>query len=79
MHKVIKIRFTLYFGEMPGADCFGYAELNGDGHKIGLYNGYGEEIDMFGAHEYVKVRSLGKFDNDDRDDFYSLLESDGVG
>jgi hypothetical protein len=53
--------------------------LNGDGHKIGLYNGYGEEIDMFGAHEYVKVRSLGKFDNDDRDDFYSLLESDGVG
>jgi hypothetical protein len=79
MHKVIKIKFTLFHGETPEADCLGYAELNGDGHKIALYNRYGEEMDMYGAHEYVKVRTLGKFDNEDRDNFYSLLESDGVG
>ncbi|MEK3826144.1 MULTISPECIES: hypothetical protein [Paenibacillus] len=40
---------------------------------------YGEEIDLFGGHEMVKVRTLGKFDDEDRDNFYSLLESDGVG
>ncbi|MNW42508.1 hypothetical protein D3C74_196810 [compost metagenome] len=52
MHKVIKIRFTLF---------------------------YGEEIDMCGGHEFVRIRTLGKFDNEDRDNFYNLLESDNVG
>ncbi|MFF2483768.1 hypothetical protein [Paenibacillus sp. NPDC058071] len=79
MHKVIKIRYTLYYGETPDAKCFGYMELNQEGNMIALFNGYGEEIDMYGGHEFIKVRSLGKFDNEDRDHFYSLLESDGVG
>lgn len=79
MHKVIKVRFTLFYGKAPEATCYGYMELNQHGHLIALYNGYGEEIDMYGGHEYVKVRGLGKFDDQDRDNFYSLLESDGVG
>lgn len=79
MHKVIKIRFTLFYGEAPEAKCFGYMELNQDGNMIALYNRYGEEIDLLGGHEFVKVQSLGKFDNEDRDNFYSLSESDGVG
>ncbi|WP_019914627.1 hypothetical protein [Paenibacillus sp. HW567] len=79
MHKVIKIRFTLLNGETPEANCYGYMELNGDGNMIALYNRYGEEISMYGGHEFIKVRSLGKFDNEDRDNFYSLLETDGVG
>lgn len=54
-------------------------ELNRDGNIIALYNSCGEEIDMFGGHEFVRVRALGKFDDEDRDNFYSLLESDGVG
>ncbi|MEK8217010.1 hypothetical protein [Paenibacillus sp. FSL L8-0463] len=79
MHKVIKIKFTLLYGDAPEANCDGYMELNRDGHMIALYNRYGEEIDMYGGHEFVRVRTLGKFDNEDRDNFYSLLESDGVG
>lgn len=46
---------------------------------IALYNRYGEEIDMNGGHEFVRVRTIGKFDDEDRDDFYSLLESDDAG
>ncbi len=46
---------------------------------IALYNRYGEEIDMYGQHEFVRIRTLGKCDDEDRDHFYSLLESDGVG
>ncbi|EHS54831.1 hypothetical protein WG8_5187 [Paenibacillus sp. Aloe-11] len=34
---------------------------------------------MYGGHEYVRVRTLGKFDDEDRGHFYSLLESDSVG
>lgn len=79
MHKVIKIKFTLFYGEASDAYCYGYMELNRDGTMIALYNNYGEEIDIYSGHEFVKVRTLGKFDNEDRDNFYSLLESDGVG
>lgn len=79
MHKVIKIRFTLINGEAPEAKCNGYMELNEDGNMIALYNRYGEEINLYGGHEFIKVRTLGKFDNEDRDNFYSLLETDGVG
>ncbi|MNI60463.1 hypothetical protein D3C76_154080 [compost metagenome] len=79
MHKVVKIRFTLFFGEAPEEKCYGYMELNHAGNMIALYNKYGEEIDMYGGHEYVRVHILGKFDDEDRDNFYSLLESDGVG
>ncbi|MFF2089874.1 hypothetical protein [Paenibacillus sp. NPDC058174] len=79
MNSVDKIRFLLFYGEAPEAACYGYMELNRDGNMIALYNSYGEEIDMFGGHEFVRVRALGKFDNEDRDNFYSLLESDGVG
>ncbi|TBL76597.1 hypothetical protein [Paenibacillus thalictri] len=79
MHKVIKIRFTLFYSEAPEAAYYGYMELNQNGNMIALYNKYGEEIDMYGGHEYVRVRTIGKFDNEDRDHFYSLLESDGVG
>ncbi|WP_410768787.1 hypothetical protein [Fontibacillus sp. BL9] len=79
MHRVIKIRFTVFYGEVSEANCFGYMELNQDGNMIALYNGYGEEMDMYGGHEYVRVRALGKFDDQDRDNFYSLLESDGIG
>ncbi|WP_042162143.1 hypothetical protein [Paenibacillus gorillae] len=79
MNSLDKIRFSIFYGEAPAATCYGYMELNRDGNMIALYNSYGEEIDMFGGHEFVKVRSLGKFDNEDRDNFYSLLESDGVG
>ncbi|GED57201.1 hypothetical protein BFO01nite_13330 [Brevibacillus formosus] len=46
---------------------------------IALYNGYGEEIGMYGGHEFVRIRTLGQFDDEDRDNFYSLLERDGVG
>jgi hypothetical protein len=46
---------------------------------IALCNMYGEEINMYGGHEYVRVRTLGKFDGEGRDHLYSLLESDGVG
>lgn len=79
MNSVHKIRFLLLYGEAPEEACYGYLELNRDGHMIALYNGYGEEIDMFGGHEFIRVRALGKFDDEDRDNFYSLLESDGVG
>ncbi|ANY66041.1 hypothetical protein BBD42_05885 [Paenibacillus sp. BIHB 4019] len=79
MNRVDKIRFTLLYNETPEASCYGYMELNRDGHMIALYNKYGEEIDMHGGHEFVRIRVLGKFDDEDRDNFYSLLESDGVG
>ncbi|MCQ6563309.1 hypothetical protein [Paenibacillus mendelii] len=79
MNRVDKIRFILLYGEAPEAKCYGYMELNRDGHIIALYSRYGEEIDMHGGHEFVRVRTLGKFDDEDRDNFYSLLESDGVG
>lgn len=79
MHRVDKIRFTLFYGQAPEAECYGYMELNQDGKMIALYNCDGEEIDMYGGHEFVRVRPLGKFDNEDRDNFYNLLESDGVG
>ncbi|WP_040950954.1 hypothetical protein [Gorillibacterium massiliense] len=79
MHNVIKIRFTLLYGEAPEAKCYGYMELNQNGNMIALYNSYGDEIDMYGGHEFVRERTLGKFDNEDRDNFYNLLESDGVG
>lgn len=79
MNRVDKIRFTLLYSETPEANCYGYMELNQDGHMIALYNKHGEEIDMYGGHEFVRVQVLGKFDNEDRDNFYSLLESDGVG
>ncbi|WP_141503876.1 hypothetical protein [Paenibacillus luteus] len=79
MNSVDKIKFLLFFGEAPVATCYGYMELDRDGDMIALYNSYGEEINMFGEHEFVRIRALGKFDNEDRDNFYSLLESDGVG
>ncbi|GGD97524.1 hypothetical protein [Paenibacillus nasutitermitis] len=79
MNRVDKIRFMLLYGKAPEAECFGYMELNRDGNMIALYNRYGEEIDMYGGHEFIRVRMLGKFDDEDRDHFYSLLESDGVG
>lgn len=79
MNSVDKIKFLLFFGEAPETICYGYLELNRDGNMIALYNNWGEEIDMFGGHEFVRVRPLGKFDDEDRDNFYSLLESDGVG
>ncbi|WNS42306.1 hypothetical protein [Paenibacillus sp. MMS20-IR301] len=79
MHSVDKIRFLLLYGEVPEAACYGYMELNQEGNMIALYNSYGEEVDLLGGHEVVRVRALGKFDNEDRDNFYSLLESDGVG
>ncbi|MFC3799227.1 hypothetical protein [Cohnella sp. GCM10012308] len=79
MNSVDKIRFIRLYGEAPDAECYGYSESDGDGHMIALFNSYGEEINMYGGHEYVKIRSLGKFDDEDRDHFYSLLESDGVG
>ncbi|WKL04418.1 hypothetical protein Q0F98_15765 [Paenibacillus amylolyticus] len=79
MNSVDKIRFLLLNGEAPEANCYRYMELNRDGHMIALYNNCGEEIDMFGGHEFIRVRALGKFDDEDRDNFYSLLESDGVG
>lgn len=79
MNRVDKIRFVLLYGEAPEVQCYGYMELNREGNMIALYNGHGEEIDMYGGHEFVKVRTIGKFDDEDRDHFYSLLESDGVG
>ncbi|MZQ82728.1 hypothetical protein GQF01_11510 [Paenibacillus sp. 5J-6] len=79
MNSVYKIRFLLFYGKAPETTCYGYMELNQDGNMIALYNSSGEEIDMFGGHEFVRIRALGKFDNEDRDNFYSLLESDGVG
>ncbi|ACS99051.1 hypothetical protein [Paenibacillus sp. JDR-2] len=79
MNSVDKIRFTLLYGESPEEQCFGYMERNRNGTMIALYNGYGEEIDMYGGHEFVILRTLGKFDDEDRDHFYDLLESDGVG
>ncbi|MBP1995622.1 hypothetical protein [Paenibacillus eucommiae] len=79
MNRVDKIRFLLLYSEVPEAKCYGYMELNQDGRMIALYNRCGEEIDMYGGHEFVRVRTLGKFDDEDRDNFYSLLESDGVG
>ncbi|MBJ6362561.1 hypothetical protein ACFOQM_14955 [Paenibacillus sp. GCM10012307] len=79
MNRVDKIRFMLLYGEAPQAQCYGYMELDQNDHMIALFNQYGEEIDMYGGHEFVRVRTLGKFDNEDRDHFYSLLESDGVG
>ncbi|MNM40558.1 hypothetical protein D3C81_513590 [compost metagenome] len=79
MNSVDKIRFTLLFGQAPDAKCYGYMELNQDGNMIALYNSYGEEIDMYGGHEFIKVRTLGQFDDEDRDNFYDLLENDGVG
>ena len=79
MHKVIKIKFTLLYGEAPEVNCYGYMEFDRESNMIALYNKYGEEIDMYGGHEFVRVRTLGKFDDEDRHNFYSLLESDGVG
>ncbi|MBY9078772.1 hypothetical protein KIH86_28160 [Paenibacillus sp. HN-1] len=79
MNSVDKIKFTLLFGQAPEAKCYGYMELNQDGNMIALYNSYGEEIDMYGGHEFIRVRTLGQFDDEDRDNFYDLLESDGVG
>ena len=79
MNSVDKIQFLLFYGEVPEATCYGYMEINQDANMIALYNSYGEEIDLFGGHEMIKVRTLGKFDDEDRDNFYSLLESDGVG
>ena len=79
MHKVIKIRYTLLYNEAPESTCYGYMELNSDSHLIALYNMYGEEINLYGGHEYVRIRTIGTFDNEDRDHFYSLLETDGVG
>lgn len=79
MHRMDKIRFVILFGEPPEEPCYGYMELNPDGHMIALFNKHGEELDMNGGHEVIKVKTLGKFDNEDRDNFYDLLESDGVG
>ncbi|MCU6711907.1 hypothetical protein M6D81_24705 [Paenibacillus sp. J5C_2022] len=79
MHSVYKIRFELFYNKVPKTPCYGYMELDQSGHMIALYNWYGEEIDLHGGHEIVRVRTLGQFDNEDRDHFYSLLESDGVG
>lgn len=79
MHRVDKIRFALLYGEAPEAQCYGDMESDRDGNMIALYNRYGEEIDMYGGHEFVRVQTIGKFDDEDRDHFYSLLESDGVG
>jgi hypothetical protein len=79
MNRVDKIRFMHLYGEASEAKCYGYMELNRDGNMIALYNRYGEEIDMYGGHEFVRVRTLGKFDDKDRDNFYSLLESDDLG
>lgn len=79
MHSVDKVRFLLFYGEVPEATCYGYMELDQGGDMVALYNGYGEEIDRLGGHEMVRVRALGRFDEEDRDNFYSLLESDGVG
>lgn len=79
MNRVDKIRFMLLYGKAPEAECYGYMELNRDGNMIALYNRYGKEIDMNGGHEFVRVRTIGKFDDEDRDHFYSLLESDDAG
>ncbi|MHA7966964.1 hypothetical protein ACX93W_22885 [Paenibacillus sp. CAU 1782] len=79
MHRVDKIKFIALFGETPEAPCYGYIELDKEGTLLALYNSDGEEIDIHGGHEYVRVRIVGKFDNEDRDHFYDLLESDGVG
>lgn len=32
MHKVIKIRYALFYGELPEANSYGYMELNQDGN-----------------------------------------------
>ncbi|MEC0170551.1 hypothetical protein [Paenibacillus graminis] len=79
MNSIDKIRFILLYGKTPETNCYGYMELNQEGNMIALYNRYGEEIEMYGGHEFARVRTLGKFDDEDRDNFYSLLESDGVG
>lgn len=79
MNRVDKIRFMLLYGEVPEAHYYGYMELDPNGNMIAIYNKFGEELDMGGGHEVVKVRTLGHFDDEDRDNFYSLLESDGVG
>ncbi|WP_338554255.1 hypothetical protein [Paenibacillus sp. KS-LC4] len=79
MNRVDKIRFIRLYNKAPEGNAFGYMELNQNGHMIALYNSYGEEIDMNGGHEFVRIRILGKFDDEDRDNFYALLESDGVG
>lgn len=79
MNRVDKIRFVLLSGKTPEAECYGYMELNQDGHMIALYNRFGEELDINGGHEIVRVRTIGKFDDEDRDNFYSLLESDDAG
>lgn len=79
MNRVDKIRFVLLYGKAPDENCDGYMELDREGNMIALYNRYGEEIDMYGGHEFVRVRAIGKFDDEDRDNFYSLLESDDAG
>ncbi|WP_127580544.1 hypothetical protein [Paenibacillus koleovorans] len=79
MNRVDKIRFILLYGKALEAPDYGYMELDADGHMVALYNRNGEELDMYGGHEFVRVRTLGQFDNEDRDHFYDLLESDGVG
>ncbi|SDF68523.1 hypothetical protein SAMN04488542_1157 [Fontibacillus panacisegetis] len=77
MNRVDKIRFMILYVEASESD--GDMELNQEGNMIVLYNRYGKEVGMFCGHEFVRVRTLGKFDDEDRDNFYSLLESDGVG
>ncbi|WP_042196500.1 hypothetical protein [Paenibacillus camerounensis] len=79
MHSVDKIRFTLFYGEPPQPDSYGYMELNREGNMIALYTKDGEEMDIYGGHEFIRVGTLGKFDDKDRDHFYTLLEKDGVG
>lgn len=73
MNSVDKIGFMLFYGEAPEAICYGYMELNQDGTMIALYNSCGEEIDLLGGHEFVRIRALGKFDNEDRDNFLLLV------
>ncbi|MEK4325481.1 hypothetical protein MKX70_06360 [Paenibacillus sp. FSL R7-0312] len=79
MNSVDIIRFVVLYGQKPEHESYGYMELNQEGHMIALYNNFGEELDLYGGHELVRVRTLGQFDDEDRDNFYSLLESDGVG
>jgi hypothetical protein len=79
VHRVDKIRFTLVNSTAPEEEAYGYVELNREGHMFAIYNKDGEEMDLYGGHEFVIVRALGKFDEEDRDNFYDLLERDGIG
>lgn len=44
MHKVIKIRYTLFYGELPEANSYGYMELNQDGNMIASTHRYVEKL-----------------------------------